>query len=400
MVRDYRLNLDDGAVLYARNIQSVYGKTLVDIEIKGVDGGSYTASRLDLSRIPDRKDVARDASNRNGKQPKYYEDLLGDLFISISQPVGMNIRSLGGLPEPPPIDWHIPMLIAPNMPNTIYGDSGTGKSTTVLSLGLNTVLGIEKWLGMPCKKGNVLYLDYELDQDYHVRRLYSLLRGMKLDRIPDGFFYDDPKASIVELRSQVKQAIVQKEIALVIFDSIGKGGGADALGPTQPITDLMDALRGLGPPVIAVDHQAAPVKGVGYQNMREYGRAQKRWFTRSSIQLECVSNDSGKSALVMRQVKSSFGAKLPPIYFYTKYIDDGYEIVLQPATGQESEFLQSAATSVREKIIATLRDNGRMSIDDIVTEIDGKRGTVKNNLHDLAKSKKVVSLGDGVYEIV
>ena len=69
----------------------------------------------------------------------------------------------------------------------IFGEGDTGKSWLATLMAVLVSMGMPR-LGMEAEPGNVLYLDYETDEDTLLERVDMISSGLDID-IPDGIYY-------------------------------------------------------------------------------------------------------------------------------------------------------------------------------------------------------------------
>lgn len=311
---------------------------------------------------------------------------------------------LAGKPEPKPLEYVVEGLVPVGETTNLFGDSGQGKSTVVCHMALCIVEG-KPFLGKKTIKGEVLFLDWELNEDRTLERFYKLARGMGLSAPPRGINYREMHEPLDKINHYVKQWCEANKPALIILDSYIGASGSD---PTdqEAATKLMGVLRELPFARLLIDHQSNPVQNVRYQDKRAFGSAYKTHLTRSSLQLEQVNNEPGKASAILRHNKNNFGAKLPDIYFHTHFEKLSTRLELAKPGDPKFQKSTSSLTQVERHII----NNGPCTANEIVQGLSLKgltltKKTVQNHvseLRDLGKMpRKAAKRGrETIYEIV
>ena len=93
-------------------------------------------------------------------------------------------------------------LIPEHSVNIVVGDSGLGKTPLFVQLGLCVAAGIP-FLGHPCRKGRVLYVDYKNGLAPFDRLLDTIVGHLGLEKTPDDFHHLHQPASIKEVYAEI-----------------------------------------------------------------------------------------------------------------------------------------------------------------------------------------------------
>jgi hypothetical protein len=93
-------------------------------------------------------------------------------------------------------------LIPEHSVNISVGDSGLGKTPLFAQLGLCVAAGIP-FLGHPCRKGRVLYVDYKNGLAPFDRLLDTIVGHLGLEKTPDDFHHLHQPASIKEVYAEI-----------------------------------------------------------------------------------------------------------------------------------------------------------------------------------------------------
>lgn len=150
--------------------------------------------------------------------------------------------------EPPPA---LPYLFEPLVPDgeltILFGDGGTLKSYLALLLCLGAASGVAlPYFGATSRVGATLYLDYETTEATHARRLRAISAGLGLGPLPGRLFYRRMTRPIHQDAGQIRKLVLEKNIVLVIIDSVGMACGGD-INESGDTLRTITALTSLGP---------------------------------------------------------------------------------------------------------------------------------------------------------
>jgi len=212
--------------------------------------------------------------------------------------------------DPEPQRWILTGALPEGHTTTVFGDGGQGKSYFAIYLGILAAAGGQSFFGLefPEKPLNVLILDFELNADEQARRARRIAAGVNFPDIPKPLFYYSPTQGLLSLFPTLQGIISEKNIDLVIIDSLGPGGvdGKE----TREVVAFFAGLRRLGVTTLALDHQSKLLAGEKYDQKTPYGSAYKGNLSRSIFQLSKLESEPGRMTLGLRQTKSNFGPLL------------------------------------------------------------------------------------------
>jgi len=138
------------------------------------------------------------------------------------------------------------------MPTVIYGPGGVGKSMIALALANAYHVGVPV-SGLKALPGNALILDYETSWDETWRRSAGLLAGAGLgrERMVSYRFCTRPLSQDIQ---SLKRTIAEKDISLVVIDSVGPavGGDPELAAPTIQYFNALRAMSTVDKPVTTI----------------------------------------------------------------------------------------------------------------------------------------------------
>ena len=275
----------------------------------------------------------------------------------------------------PPIDYLISDLITNSSLNVFYGEAGSKKTYSALSMAVAVANG-KDWLGFSTKQSPVLIIDEESGEKRLSRRLNETMKGM--DCLSSGQLYFislagfklDNKADVRTIESEINKLGAK----LVIFDALADimDGDENSKKDVQPVMNNLRKVADNTDSSIILIHHAN--KGGGY---------------RGSTAIKA-------SADLMVQVTSDLDDAV--INFKTEKNRDGsYISWTAEATWEDDIFyLESTSpvlkTSSREEyVLSFLKDNGESSVTDIMKNPIGCTSTgAKKAIYSLVKSGDII----------
>lgn len=304
--------------------------------------------------------------------------------------VELPLVSLGEMEEPGPRIEIVKGLIPDGHPTVLYGHGGQGKSFLGLCLGMCVAMG-RPFVGREVIKGNVLYLDWELDEEEHARRAYQIIRGFGLKgmtRPPKNLWYHKASKPLPNLLPLIAQAIVKHDFRLLIIDSMGAACGGEPES-ARAVIPLLEELRNLGVASLVIDHQSKLQEGQSYGRKDPYGSVYKFNMARSVIQIEAMEQKRGLLVIGLEHKKSNFGpleAKL------------GVELLFAEREVQFHAIDPAAhpAFAARRTMVDMIRQNlqeaGPATVQELVERLGFEAGTVGNAVSRMKRAGQLIDI--------
>ena len=187
----------------------------------------------------------------------------GDREDSIPAPERLDLRNL---PEPAP--ELIGGVLREGDVMIISGPSKAGKTWLLMELAVSVATG-GQWLGMPCMKGRVLYIDGEMKRLSALHRFAKVARAMGADpdAVHEGIARLGLRGHTDDLQRLVPEFVSRAEggnYSLVIIDPSYKvmRGDENAAGDVGRFCDAIDRLsETLGCSVVFAHHHSKGAKG-------------------------------------------------------------------------------------------------------------------------------------------
>lgn len=161
------------------------------------------------------------------------------------------------LPQPP-IDYIVNNLITTSSVSVFYGEPGSKKTYSILSLAVAVVNGID-WLGFSTKKYPVLYIDEESGDSRISKRMKETMNGLFCKSTGNLFYTSlsgfklDRKEDVIIIENEVRD----RKVKLIIFDALADimDGDENLKKDVQPImTSLRRIADSTNSAVIIIHH--------------------------------------------------------------------------------------------------------------------------------------------------
>jgi DNA polymerase III delta prime subunit len=255
----------------------------------------------------------------------------------------------------PPIDYIVDDLMTNSSVNVIYGEPGSKKTYTALSLAVCVANG-KNWLDFKTRKNPVLIIDEESGEKRLSRRLGEAIRGESGDPTSPifyvslaGFKLDDPNDPIL-----IHALIEQSGARLVIIDALADimDGDENDKKDVQPVFNALRKIAENTDSAILVIHHSN--KAGGYRGSSAI---------KGSIDLMIqVTSENGSNLVNFNTEKNRDGDKTT---WAAEAIWAEDQFYLKPTTRQINEHSLAEAY-----IINFLTDNGASYVDGMMDSAD------------------------------
>ena len=238
----------------------------------------------------------------------------------------------------------------------------------------------------PTIKGNVLFLDFEDDQEEFTRRSYEIARGLEMERPTPGLFYRRVNRPLGDIEYEVSDYVGANDISLSIIDSFGAASAGDTEGSGDSIA-LMQILQRLPCTILLIDHEP---KGRDGRGPTQYGSVYKRNLSRSQLRLEDRDwPQPGRHALLLKHTKLNSGPLHGGFPFYLCF--EAGSVYAVKADPSDPVFQEDRP--VEELIVEALGAMEKGTKDTIAEKIDREPRTVGNRLTSMSKNGRVEIVG-------
>ena len=316
---------------------------------------------------------------------------------------------LWGFKKPKPLLWYVKGLLPEKYATIMAADGGSGKSYLAIYLALCICFGIA-FFGLRTRRGRVLFVDYELDEEEQKRRVWRILNGMEMtvddERLEDRFFYFRPDSPLSDraVHDDIVRYVEENDIDLVILDSLTMGLGGDAKDQRE-ITSIMQQIVGWGTTLI-IDHIPSDARH-NTSTARPFGSVFKRNAARSVLVLTSVEG----GGRLLRTDKSNFGPRKDHVCYEQKFIDEGETVVFNRLKLTDEKMAGAIDhLSTRDITLVAIQElfkSGKkiIGVEDVAhwRDENGKPlaiGTIRNHLSGLKAEGRIESIGTDSYRPV
>ena len=317
-----------------------------------------------------------------------------DWFAVIEQVCTLSLRRwragepVVDLASVPPRDREIyllpPYIVEGSVASGLFADGGTGKSLFALAAALSVATG-EPVLGVyPERMGPVLYLDWEWDAAAHSERLHALCRGAGIEVPVDVIFYRHEMASILEAAAEIRKIITEREVVLVIVDSLGFARGGEPESAELTIKSF-SVMRTFGVPVLYVDHVAKQA----VDKSHSFGSVYTRNSSRMMWRLDAGDSSNGVTHLGLVNTKYNVKANKTRGLLLTITEDETGRLDRVTFEDSEPPLVSMGRAGLREAAVSILRGNGDgMTVKDMRLVLEAEGLKVSENVLGATMGRK------------
>jgi len=319
---------------------------------------------------------------------------LGNKVMSYDREHSITAVSFRGRAKPGPREWIVEKAICKGHPASWYGEGGIAKSLLAAHLGLHVAAdGVDYWAGLRIKTAPVVYGDFELDEDEHLRRAQELSAGMGLPDVPAKFKYlplnEVPITDAFEIAAYECERL---KAGLFILDSVGyalQGDSELAKDVLRFYREHIQPIRSAGTTPLLIDHQAKVIKGEKYSDKMEFGSVYKTNSVRSSFQIR-GGWDGDELTATFTHKKTNFGPKVPSFSLLVRFEDE----LISVSRMKEAVLDPDRAPSKKEQVLAAAEELGRLTSETVADETGIPTQTVRNSITELEREGLLVDTGD------
>ena len=291
--------------------------------------------------------------NEDFKWPKIVEDISSEIIDAhTKKSPSVSIHEVVVSDH---VDWKVKPLMPKSQPCVIWGDGSSGKSMFAQALAIWLSYGYlpdsDFQLVLENKKSNVLYLDYETDQESVVRRLNKIMNPLYSG--PSITRYIRPYSPLMDEVPELLNVIEEFSIDTIIVDSLGYAVAGD-LESAQTILEFFGALAQLECSTLVLSHPNKEGKLFGSAYIHQSARA--IWKLTSPAK---TSANAGKLSFTLTNEKMN-------------------DFPIQPAQGWEISFSEESYSFSRVPVIHT-EGAAELSYKELVYEIIKSEGASLEN---------------------
>ena len=280
-------------------------------------------------------------------------------------------------------------LLPQSETTVMYGDGESAKSLLAMRIAFSIATGYDVPWGAEVASGNVLYCDWETNEDTQASRLRRIAQAMQVP-VPDNMFYKQCFRSLDDELPDIREQIARERITFVVVDSIGFAASG-ALVEDQTARSAMNSLRLMSPATRLVIAHVSKQAAISTGPRRPFG-SQFFWNgMRSGIEVS-RSEESTTDNLIDLGVyhrKSNDGRHAKPFGLSVIFGDD--ESILF----DDTEISEVPDLAQRAPLVQRIRDrlrHGAQAPDELADELGRTPADV---IRALNRMSGVVELGRG-----
>ena len=259
----------------------------------------------------------------NNKAPGFeWGDIVGEAndLIRTTHDEGNEVINLkhGNIADT--LQYHVDPFLIRNQHNLLYGDGGLGKSWFALYLASLVSTGTPHGKLYP-EHSNVLYLDYEVDQQDMTNRFHALCEGLGV-QAPD-LHYRKQFVSVAKDEDRIRDIVAELDIGFVIIDSAAAACGGEPENASIA-AQYWNSLSSLGCTTLTIAH-VSKAEAHERGTSTPYGSVFWRNYARNAWEIK-KNNTSNKleTHFGLTQTKINSGAGDRPRNF--KFIFDNAKL--------------------------------------------------------------------------
>jgi hypothetical protein len=302
--------------------------------------------------------------------------------------------SFHGREKPSPREWIVEKAACRGHAASWYGEGGIAKSLLAAHMGLHVAAdGVDYWSGLRVQTVPVIYGDFELDEDEHLRRAQELAAGMGLPDVPAKFHYLSLAGLLAHEAFQVAaEECGRLKAGLFIVDSVGYALDGDSELARDVLRwhrDCIQPIRGAGATPFLIDHQAKVIKREKYADKQEFGSVYKTNTVRSSFQIR-GGWDGNELTATFTHKKTNFGPRVEDFSLLLRFGKEriSVERLDSPVRDPDRE------PSKKEQVCATVEELGRATAEEVHAATGINLKTVRNAISELVEEGDLVDTGE------
>ena len=342
-----------------------------EIQINTTAAGSpshlHGGSRLNLTSTESRRRLAKYLTE--DVSPNNWTAMLeqASVMVLAEWRKGSPVIELSRHTRKDALGMRVAPILQERQATVFYGEGDTLKSFMGLFLAVLVRTG-EKQAGLVPEPGNVLYLDYETDEDTMWDRAGMIAMGVGMT-IPDGLFYRYMHQPLAADIQQINRIVLDKGIEFIVVDSAAPA----VMEPESAAmtTEYFRALRSLRTTSLTIAHVtknsnvAAPFGSIFWRNL-----PRANFKVTASREVEHVT-------IGLKHTKSNNGRRLQDLGFQFEF--DGDRVAVHSVAVPDIPEL-AQGLPLRERITSALT-RGAKSLEELSEVLDKDKPSVTTALN-------------------
>lgn len=379
----------------------VYTEIAIDSAMAGTRSstGELHRGRMNLSSAQARKTLAIYLRERAGGaiEGLDWQDILEDFCSSVlkARRKGSPVVRVGDRPARIAPRFQVAPILPWRRVTTLFGAGGTGKSTLATALGVSVQTGIVVVPGFAPTPTNVLYLDWETDEDDIDEKVKAIAAGAGIDGAVTLFYLACHGRSFADQVEAIAEACQEVSAGLVIVDSVVHAAGtssAEGADAAETTIRLYNAFAQLEATVLVVDHVDKASAMDPSRPAKPYGSIFKENMARQAFEVRRADAVGTRSSIGLYNTKANASRKLAPIGLWVEQSEAG-DLIRYGREDLAGDLLKPLSLPARIDSVLQAGAHHFKVIAEILEEDENKvRSTLSRG-----KGRRYVSLGEGTW---
>jgi hypothetical protein len=366
---------------------SIYAE--ISLDMGTTDYQPLTSIKVNLSSKRGRDDLVKQIQSL-----KYPEGI--PWFELIEQVCGMTIdRYRVGDPgsiievnseeEVEPPTYFLEPYVMAGVPNVLFGDKGSQKTTTALLIGACLSLPwTDNPLGFSVNSHNkkVVFLDWESERELVRYTILRLSRGMGIPYFQ--FDYRRCRIPLADDAEQISNYLLKVKGDLVIIDSLGQAAGGDTYKPESALR-FFEALRSLKITSLIIAQNA---KGEESNKKTIFGSTYFQYYARNIFEIKHSVINQDETSIAVFHRWANYSKQYDPLGLHFSFTPKSIIVENEPVSYEEFRDRVSLGTNILE-----ILKEGKKSQGELKELTDASYPALGMALKRLFKQGKVIKMG-------
>lgn len=362
--------------------------------------GLLHRARFNFSGSQPRSTLARYLNDRTGGPIEGidWQDLLEDFcgrVLSAERGRRLVVR-VGDRPARIAPRFQVDPILPWRKVTTLFGAGGTGKSTLAVALAVSVQTGLSVVSGWSPVPTNVLYLDWETDEDDIDEKVKAISKGAAIEDQVTIAYLACHGRSLVDQIEAIAEARQETNAGMVVVDSVVHAAGtssSEGADAAETTIRLYSAFAQLEASVLVVDHVDKNSAMDPSRPAKPYGSIFKENMARQAFEVRRQDGPGTRSSMGLYNTKSNATRRLAPIGLWVDHSEAG-DLIRYGREEIAGDLLKPMSLPTR--IDAVLR-SGAMHLKVIAEEVEEDEAKVRATLSRGSKQGRYRSLGEGNY---
>lgn len=404
----YVLRVPDMAIeLTVAQIHKRSGDIVGEVSVAyGADGtrshdGILHTGKMNMSSVQARSTLARYLNDRAGAaNGPDWADLLEDFCGRVlrTERSGRGVVRVGDRPERIAPRFQLDPILPWRKTTTFFGAGGTGKSTLAVAVGVSVQTGISVVPGWSASPTNVLYLDWETDEDDIDEKIKAIARGAGIDGAVTMSYLPCHGRSFADQVEGIAEAVQATDAGFVIVDSVVHASGtssSEGADAAETTIRLYSSFALLEATVLAIDHVDKASANDPSRPAKPYGSIFKENMARQAFEIRREDGAGTKSSLALYNTKANRSRRMAAIGLSVEQSESGD--LIRYARDEVSGALLKPLSLPNQ--VTSVLAHGAAHIKAIAEQLDVEEDKVRATL-SRGKGKRFVQLGDGNWGLI